>query len=257
MVFGPPELGSMSPGVLSASQSSQNASPSPSGGAAGGLGQSEPPGPSGPGEAGDEEPLVEGSFHMKSAALVVFLLLKYRNKQPTSKAEMLEVFTTEYQDDFPAMVSEASICLRLVFGLDVIEVDPSEHSYVLNPILGLTWDGMLSDQWGLPKTCLLGLVLGLILLQDGCVPEEEVWEALGFTGVYDGQEHIVCGEPGDHLTNVWVQEGYLERRQVAGSDPARNEFLWGPRAYEETNKLQVMDFLLLVGSNNLGSSLIL
>nr|XP_055161402.1 melanoma-associated antigen 8-like [Nyctereutes procyonoides] len=224
--FGPPEEGSAAPGALSAPQSSQSAEPSPSGGAAGDLGQPEPPGPSGPGEAGDEEPLVEGSFHMKMAALVMFLLLKYRNKQPTSKAEMLEVFTPEYQDDFPAILSQASICLRLVFGLDVIEVDPSEHSYVLNPILGLTWDGMLSDQWG--RMC----------------PEEEVWEALGSYGVYDGQEHIVYGEPRDLLTNVWVQEGYLERRQVAGSDPARNEFLWGPRASEETSKLQVMNYML-------------
>ncbi|CAD7679404.1 unnamed protein product [Nyctereutes procyonoides] len=200
--------------------------------------------PQWPREAGDEEPLVEGSFRMKTAALVMFLLLKYRNKQPTSKAEMLEVFTPEYQDDFPAILSQASIWLRLVFGLDVIEVDPSEHSYVLNPILGLTWDGMLSDEWGLPKTGLLGLVLGLILLQDGCVPEEEMWEAL-----WDSW--------GDLLTNVWVQEGYLERGQVAGSDPARNEFLWGPRASEETSKLQVMNYLLQVSSNNLGSSLVL
>lgn len=201
---------------------------------------------------------MEGSFRMKTAALVMFLLLKYRNKQPTSKAEMLErFFTPEYQDDFPAILSQASIWLRLDFGLDVIEVDPSEHTYIVNPILGLTWDGMLSDEWGLPKTGLLGLVLGLILLHDGCVPEEEMWEALGFMGVYDGQEHIVYGEPRDLLTNVWVQEGYLERRQVAGSDPARNEFLWGPRAYEETSKVQVMDFLLQIGSNNLGFSLVL
>ncbi|XP_072599629.1 melanoma-associated antigen 10-like [Vulpes vulpes] len=168
----------------------------------------QPPGSSGPGEARDEEPLVEGSFHMKTAALVVFLLLKYHNKQPTSKAEMLEVFTPEYQDDFPTILSEASICLRLVFGLDVIEVDPSEHSYVLNPILGLTWDGMLSDQWGLPKTGLLGLVLGLILLQDDVSPRRRCGRLWGSRGVDDGQEHIVCGEPGDHLTNVWMQEGY-------------------------------------------------
>ncbi|CAK7313648.1 Melanoma-associated antigen 10 [Vulpes lagopus] len=145
---------------------------------------------------------------MKTAALVVFLLLKYRTKQPTSKEQMLEVFTTEYQDDFPAMVSEASICLRLVFGLDVIEVDPSEHSYVLNPILGLTWDGMLSYQWGLPKTGLQGLVLGLILLQDDVSPRRRCGRLWGSRGVDDGQEHIVCGEPGDHLTNVWMQEGY-------------------------------------------------
>nr|XP_025844893.1 melanoma-associated antigen 10-like [Vulpes vulpes] len=251
------EEGSATPAALSAPQSSQSADCSPNGGAAGGLVQPDPPGPSGPGEARDEEPLVEGSFHLKTAALVMFLLLKYRNKQPTRKAEMLEVITPEYQDDFPTILSQASRCMQLVFGLDVIEGDPSEHSYVLNPILGLTWDGMLSDQWGLPKTGLLGLVLGLILLQDGCVLEEDVWESLGFTGVYDGQEHIVYGEPGDHLTNVWVQEGYPVRRQVAGSDPARNEFLWGPRASEETNNLQVMDFVLQVGSSNLGSSLVL
>ena len=191
---------------------------------------------------------MEGSFHMKMFALLMFLLLKYRIKQPTTKVEMLEVVTPEYQDDFPVILSQASRCMQLVFGLDVIEVDPREHSYVLNPILGLTWDGMLSDQWGLPKTGLLGLVLGLILLQDGCVPEEEVWEALGVIGVYDGQEHIVYGEPRDLLTNVWVQEGYLERRQVAGSDPARNEFLWGPRAHEETSKLRVMEYVLWVNS---------
>nr|XP_025845029.1 melanoma-associated antigen 10-like [Vulpes vulpes] len=257
MVFDPPEEGSAAPGALSAPQGSQSAETSPSVGAADILGQPEPPGLSGPGEEGDEEPLLEGSFRMKTAALVMFLLLKYRTKQPTSKSEMLEVFTAEHQDDFPAILSQASMWLRLVFGLDVIEVDPSEHSYILNPILGLTWDGMLSDQWGLPKTGLLGLVLGLILLQDGCVPEEEVWEALGVIGVYDGQEHIVYGEPRDLLSNVWVQEGYLECRQVAGSDPARNEFLWGPRASEETSKLQVMIYMLQVGSNNLGSSLVL
>ncbi|XP_025307709.1 melanoma-associated antigen 10-like [Canis lupus baileyi] len=149
---------------------------------------------------------------MKMFALLMFLLLKYRIKQPTTKVEMLEVVTPEYQDDFPVILSQASRCMQLVFGLDVIEVDPREHSYVLNPILGLTWDGMLSDQWGLPKTSLLGLVLWLVLLQDDCATEEEVWEALGVTGVYDGQEHIIYGEPRDLLTNVWVQECYMQCR---------------------------------------------
>ena len=123
---------------------------------------------------------MEGSFHMKMFALLMFLLPKYSIKQPTTKVEMLEVITPEYQDDFPTILSQASRCMQLVFGLDVIEGDPSEHSYVLNPILGLTWDGMLSDQWGIPKTSLLRLVLGLILLQDRCVLEEEVWETLGW-----------------------------------------------------------------------------
>nr|XP_055194115.1 melanoma-associated antigen 8-like [Nyctereutes procyonoides] len=180
----------------------------------------------------DEQP--QGTFHVKTAALVKFLLLKYRTKQPTNKAEMLEVITPAFQDDFPVILSEASICLRLVLGLDVTEVDPREDSYDLNIVLGLTWDGMVSGQGDLPKTSLLVLVLGLIVLEDDCAPRRR-----------------------DLLTNVWVQEGYLECRPVAGSDPVRYEFLWGPRAYEETTKLQVMDYVFQVSSSLVVSSLAL
>ncbi|KAB0398869.1 hypothetical protein E2I00_006064 [Balaenoptera physalus] len=47
--------------------------------------------------------------------------------------------------------------------------------------------------------------------------------------VYAGKQHCICGEPRELLTKVWVQEGYLEYRQVPHSDPAHYEFLWGPR----------------------------
>ena len=74
--------------------------------------------------------------------------------------------------------------MQLVFGLAVKEVDPSNHSYVLVPTLGLTSDGMLSDGQSMPKTGLLVLLLGLILLEDDFVaPEEEVWGALSKMGV--------------------------------------------------------------------------
>ena len=45
------------------------------------------------------------------------------------------------------------------------------------------------------------------------------------------------------LAQVWVQVGYLQYRQVPYSHPARYEFLWGPRAYAETSKQQVKDYL--------------
>ncbi|CAK7312591.1 Melanoma-associated antigen 10 [Vulpes lagopus] len=249
--------------VARGSERQEDADLHPCGGASGGLGQPQPASPYSPEEVGssppeqqeDEQP--EGSFHMKTAALVMFLLLKYRIKQPISKEQMLEVITPEFQDDFPVILSQASRCLKLVLGLDVIEVDPIEHCYHLNIILGLTWDGMVSGQGGLPKTSLLGLVLGLIVLEDDCAPEEEVWEALRVMEVYDGQEHIIYGEPRDLLTNVWVQEGYLECRPVVGSDPARYEFLWGPRAHVETSKLQVMDYAFQVSSSLVVSSLAL
>ena len=70
-------------------------------------------------------------------------------------------------------------------------------------------------------------------------------------GVYVGREHCVFGEPRELLTRVWVQEGYLEYQQMPDSHPARCEFLWGPRAYAETSKCQVMEFMLRVNERDL------
>ncbi|XP_004416326.1 PREDICTED: melanoma-associated antigen 9-like [Odobenus rosmarus divergens] len=203
------------------------------------------------------QPSLQVKLHVKVAALVGFLLLKYRNKQPTCQAEMLEIVSKDYQDDFPVILGQASECMRLVFGVDVKEVDPSDHSYVLVNVLGLTCDGMLSGKHGMPKTSLLVLLLGVILVEDDCAPEGEVWDVLGVMGVYAGKEHIIYGEPRELLTKVWVQEGYLEYRQVPGSDPARYEFLWGPRAHAETSKSQVLEYLLQVRRGQLASSLAL
>ncbi|XP_077920968.1 melanoma-associated antigen 10-like [Halichoerus grypus] len=215
----------------------------------------EEPGP-GP-EPEVAQPLVQTTLHMKAVHLVAFLLLKYRTQQPTSQAEMLEIVGEDDQDAFPVIFGRASKCMQLVFGVDVKEVDPANHSYILVPVLGLTWDGMLSSEQEVPKTGLLVVLLGFILLNSDHALEEEVWEALGNMGVYAGQQHVIYGEPRQLLTNVWVQEGYVEYRQVPGSDPARYEFLWGPRAHAEISKLQMLEYLLRVKLAQPASSLAL
>ncbi|XP_048071906.1 melanoma-associated antigen 8-like [Ursus arctos] len=203
------------------------------------------------------QPLLQAALHQKAADLVAFLVLKYRTQQPTSQAEMLEVVGKDDQDAFPVIFGQASECMQLVFGVDVKEVDPSDHSYVLVTVLGLTCGGMPSGEQSMPKTGLLVVLLGVILLEGDCAPEEKVWETLGVMGVYAGKEHVIYGEPRELLTNVWVQEGYVEYRQVPGSDPARYEFLWGPRAYAETSKFQVLEYLLRVSRGQQPSSLAL
>ncbi|XP_031527402.2 melanoma-associated antigen 10-like [Vicugna pacos] len=193
------------------------------------------------------ESLRQGAELSMMADLVSFLLLKYHRKQPTTRAEMLSILR-EYQDHFPAVFSQASECMQLVFGVDVKEVDPKEHLYILVPTLGLTCDGMQGGEQSMPKNGLLVILLGVIVLGGGGVPEEEVWGALGVMGVYPGREHFIYGEPRELITKAWVQEGYLEYRQVANSDPARHEFLWGPRAHAETSKLQVLEHLFRLNS---------
>ena len=85
----------------------------------------------------------------------------------------------------------------------------------------------------------------MIAVEDDHAPEE-IWRTLRRIGVCPRREHYIFGDPRELLTQVWVREGYLEYRQVHDSDPARYEFLWGPRAYAETSKQQVMAFVLRV-----------
>nr|XP_058907182.1 LOW QUALITY PROTEIN: melanoma-associated antigen 9-like [Kogia breviceps] len=195
----------------------------------------------------DAESLLQDALHLKVADLMGFLLLKYRQKEPSTKAEMLTVLK-DYQDHFPVVFRRACECMQLVFGVDVKEVDPCDHSYVLVPTLGFTCDAVLSDGQCMPKAGLLVLLLGRIALSGDRCPEEEVWGALGKLGVCAGREHRIYGEPRELLTEVWVQEGYVEYRPVPHSDPARYEFLWGPRAHAETSEWQVLEHLLWVNS---------
>nr|KAF6435915.1 MAGE family member A8 [Rousettus aegyptiacus] len=142
------------------------------------------------------ESLLKHALHSKVAKLVVFLLLKYHAKEPTTKAEMLSIVIEECQDHFPEILSEASQCLQLLFGIDVKEVDTSNHSYLLVTTLGLTYDGMVSDGPSMPKTGLLVMQLCVILVEGGCASEEDVWAVLNDMEVYDGREHFIYGIPG-------------------------------------------------------------
>ncbi|XP_004686028.1 PREDICTED: melanoma-associated antigen 8-like [Condylura cristata] len=190
----------------------------------------------------------EEELHEKMADLVWFLLLKYRTKEPTSKAEMLiEVLRNDYEH-FPVIFSHACECVQLVFGLDVQEADPGSHSYELSITLGLTYDGLLSPEQTMPKTGLLVIVLGVILLEGYCTSEEHMWETLGVMGVCAGSEHFIYGEPRELLTEEWVQEQYLEYRQVPHSYPARYVFMWGPRAHAETSMMEVLERFLKINS---------
>ncbi|XP_062038977.1 melanoma-associated antigen 10-like [Lepus europaeus] len=199
----------------------------------------------------DTDFLPKDSVEEKVTKLMNFLILKYRLKEAVTKAEMLEFVIEEYQDQFPGIFERASKCLEVIFGIDIREVDPPSDFYVLVNSLGLTSCEMLSDDFNMPKTSLLIVILGVIFIEGNCASEDSIWEFLSMLGVYPGREHFIYGEPWKLITNDWVQENYLEYRQVPDSDPPKYEFLWGPRAYVETSKMKVLEFLAKVNESDL------
>ncbi|XP_007951040.1 melanoma-associated antigen 10-like [Orycteropus afer afer] len=181
--------------------------------------------------------------------MVQFLLLKYQTKQPITKAEMLTTVLKQYEDGFPMIFKKACDYIELVFGINIKREDPTGNSYVFYNTLDLTYDGILNNYKGMPKTGLLMLTLSLIFMEGNSVTEEKLWKVLNATGVYAGREHVIYGEPRQFITRDLVQEKYLEYRQVPNSDPPCYEFLWGPRALAETSKMKVLEFLTKVNGS--------
>ena len=155
---------------------------------------------------------------------------------------MLSSVLRDYQDPFLVVLGQAAEYLQLVVGLEVKEVDPSEHTYILVPTLSLTLNEMPRDGQGLPKPGLLVVILCLIAVEDDHAPEE-IWRTLRRIGVCPRREHYIFGDPRELLTQVWVREGYLEYQQLPDGNPGCYEFLWGPWAYSEISKFKVLEYL--------------
>ncbi|XP_031529115.1 melanoma-associated antigen B3-like [Vicugna pacos] len=175
--------------------------------------------------------------------LVQFLLHRYKVKKPIVKADMLKIISKKYQNRFLEILKRASFSLEVVFGVDLKKVNLPKHSYILVSKMDLPHNGTVSPGKGFPKSGLLLNLLGVIFMKGNCATEEEVWKFLNKMRVYAGKRHFIFGEPKKLITEDLVKLKYLEYRQVPNSDPARYEFLWGPRAHAETSKMRVLEFL--------------
>ncbi|XP_051034323.1 melanoma-associated antigen 10-like [Phodopus roborovskii] len=183
------------------------------------------------------------SLSAKVADLVQFLLLKYRLKELTNKTEIIGKIIEDDEQYYNRIFNEASEGLKLVFGINVIEVDPVVHTYALVIALGITYDGMLTNVQGMPKTGLLIIALGVICMNGNRVSENVIWRALNMMGISPMENHYVAGNAKNLFIENFVQEGYLEYNPVPDSDPPHYEFLWGPRAHAETRSEDVIAFL--------------
>ncbi|XP_004690130.1 PREDICTED: melanoma-associated antigen B2 [Condylura cristata] len=185
----------------------------------------------------------------KAGILVQYLLRKYKVKEPITQEEMLKVIKKKYKEHFPEILRRTCARLELVFGIDLKEGDPAGHTYVLISKMALPHrEDADSADLGLPKNGLLLPLLGMIFMSGDRITEEELWKFLNVLGIYEGRRHFIFGEPRKLITQDLVQEQYLEYRQVPGSNPPRYEFLWGPRAYAETSKMKVLEFLAKVSN---------
>ncbi|XP_069895496.1 melanoma-associated antigen 10-like [Dipodomys merriami] len=180
------------------------------------------------------------SVQQNAVALIPCLLHKYWMRQPVTMEELLSCINPHHHHYFSVIFGRARAYMLLIFGIYIEEVDPIFHTYVLNIAAGLTYDGIMTDVQGMPKTGLLIVILSIIFTEGNRAKEEVMWQALSMMGVYAWKEHCLFGDPWRLIMEDFIREGYLEYQQVPGSDPACYEFLWGPRARAETTKMKIL-----------------
>ncbi|XP_031230803.1 melanoma-associated antigen B4-like [Mastomys coucha] len=186
----------------------------------------------------------------KTGMLMEYMLSKYKQKEPLLREEMLNVVTKSFKEQFPEILKKASNRMDLVFGLEMKEIQPHGQSYELVSKLEFQDDGSRSSELGLPTRGILIPLLSVIYLNGYFAPEKEIWHFLNMLGIYDGVPHLIFGDVRKLITEDLVQEKYLEYRQVPESDPPCYQFLWGPRAYAETSKVKVMEFLAQINETD-------
>ncbi|XP_036295983.1 melanoma-associated antigen B17-like [Pipistrellus kuhlii] len=192
---------------------------------------------------------VVDDFEKRTEDLELFLLSKYKLKQPIMKKDMLHIVGKDYQDRFCEMLKKASDRMEILFALYINEVDSKNNSYALVSKLKLPNNGRVRPGKGFPKTGFLMHILSLIFMHGNCVSEEFIWKDLRGKKVYPGRKHYMFGDPKKLLTD-FVRLKYLECHQVPHSDPQRSEFLWGPKAHLETSKMEVLEFFAKVNGTH-------
>uniref|UniRef100_A0A8C8U246 MAGE family member B16 n=1 Tax=Peromyscus maniculatus bairdii TaxID=230844 RepID=A0A8C8U246_PERMB len=178
--------------------------------------------------------------------LVNYMLYKYQMREIMSMTDILRRIVREDEYRYHEILMRAAERMEMVFGLDLKEVDPVNHCYALFIKLGLTYDGMRSDQYSFPKTGFLILILGVVFMKGNRATEDEIWEVLNPMGIYSGMNNFVFGDPRKLITEEFVKEQYLVYQPVANSNPVQYEYVWGPRARFETSKMKVLEFVAKV-----------
>lgn len=175
--------------------------------------------------------------------LVQFLLVKDQKKIPIKRADMLKFIIRDYKNMFPEIFKRANQILQQVFGLEVVEIDPKIHTYILiNKLPPLEWESTNEDENSL-KLGLLIIILSLIFMKGNVAKEAAVWEMLRRLRVDPTESHKNFGDVKKLVTEEFVKQKYLEYTRLPHTDPPEFELRWGPRSVKEISKLRILEFV--------------
>lgn len=187
----------------------------------------------------------------KVCELVQYFLIQEQRKIPIKRSDVnKKVLPQEYRQCFHEIMQQAKTKLNQVYGLDLVELNHTTGKsitkvYVLLNTLSSEAQGEFIDSSNEdPKVALLFIILGLIFMHNGVVPEAVLWHFLKKLGLnQDDKNHEVFGDIKRLVSQDFARQLYLEYTRIANSDPPAYDFRWGARAKESVSKMKVLQFI--------------
>ncbi|KAG8511877.1 Melanoma-associated antigen E2 [Galemys pyrenaicus] len=177
----------------------------------------------------------EDTMNDKANDLVQLAINVTEELLPIHQDELLAHTGKEFEDVFPNILSRATLILDLFYGFSLIEVDTSEHIYLLVQQPESEEEQLMLESLGRPTQEYVMPILGLIFLMGNRVKEANIWNLLRRFGVDVGRKHAI--------TCKLMRQRYLECRPLSYSNPVEYELLWGPRAHLETTKMKALEYM--------------
>lgn len=179
----------------------------------------------------------------KVAEVVQFILIKDQKKIPIRRADIGKHVIKEYKAIYIEIMNRVCRKFDQVFGLNLVEIDPKNHIYILINKLEPIHGEPMSMRPGNPKTGLLFVILSVIFMKGGVIKENLVWNTLKKLRVDPGEKHEEFGDVKKVVTDEFVRQKYLEYVKIPHTEPVEYEFRWGLRAEKEVSKLKLLKFV--------------
>ncbi|XP_075434534.1 non-structural maintenance of chromosomes element 3 homolog isoform X1 [Ascaphus truei] len=181
--------------------------------------------------------------NLKVSEVVQYLLVRDQKKLPIKRADIVKNVVKEYKDVYPEILIRAKKILQQVFGFQLEEIDTKNHVYILtNKLERVEGDDMRVDD-GIAKLGLLTVILSLIFMKGNTAKESAIWETLRRLHIEPGSKNSDFGDVKKLVTDEFVRQKYLEYIRIPHTEPAEYEFRWGSRAYKETSKMKILEFV--------------
>ncbi|XP_053551499.1 non-structural maintenance of chromosomes element 3 homolog isoform X2 [Bombina bombina] len=180
---------------------------------------------------------------LKVGEVVQYFLIRDQKKLPIKRADIVKNVVKEYKDVYPEILNRAKNTLQQVFGFQLEEIDTKNHVYVLiNKLERVQGDNIRVDD-GVAKLGLLTVILSVIFMKGNTTKESVIWETLRRLRVDQGEKSEDFGDVKKLVTDEFVKQKYLEYMRIPHTDPVEHEFRWGPRAFKETSKMKILEFV--------------